>query len=191
MVRELEEERSRRLAIVVDTLADVGDIGTPLDACCTAAASIIRVAIAQGHAIRTVGMRAGGSVDIWDDVDEGPLRRRLAALVPDGVPLAETLDRAAEAFRDVDVVVVIFPTWRSNGDEALARAIAGLAATRAAIVAVPVEVGPDDAKRIAAMRPEEAEASVASLARSGADVYPWSWNVTLEDALAREPVPTP
>ena len=142
MVRELEEERSRRVAIVVDTLADVGDIGTPLDACCTVAASIARVAIADGHGIRTVAVPAGRSVEVWDDVDEGPLRRRLAALVPDGVPLAETLDRAAEAFRDVDVVVLIFPTWRTNADEALARAVSGLAATRASVVAVPVEVGP-------------------------------------------------
>ena len=191
MVRELEEERSRRLAIVVDTLADVGDIGTPLDACCTVAASVARVAIAEGHSIRTVAMRAGRSVDMWDDVDEGPLRRRLAALVPDGVPLAETVDRAAEAFRDVDVVVLIFPTWRTNGDEALTRAIEALAATRASIVAIPVEVGPRDAKRIAALRSDEVEVFVASLARAGADVFPWFQGVPLGDALTRDPVMTP
>jgi uncharacterized protein (DUF58 family) len=191
MVRELEEERSRRLAIVVDTLADVGDIGTPLDACCTVAASVARVAIADGHGIRTVAMRAGRSVDVWDDVDEGPLRRRLAAVVPDGVPLAETVDRAAEAFRDVDVVVLIFPTWRTNGDETLIRAIEALAATRASVVAIPVEVGPEDAKRIAALRSDEVEAFVASLHRAGADVYPWREGVTLDDALARDPVAAP
>ena len=188
MVRELEEERTRRVALVVDTLADVGDIGTPLDACCTVAASIARVAIAEGHGIRTVAMRVGRSVDVWDDVDEGPLRRRLAALVPDGVPLAETLDRASEAFRDVDVVVLVFPTWRTNGDEALARAIALLAATRATIVAIPVEVGSDDAKRIAALRGDEVEAFIASLGRAGADVFPWRVGTPLDDALARDGV---
>jgi len=128
---------------------------------------------------------------MWDDVDEGPLRRRLAALVPDGVPLAETVDRAAEALRDVDVVVLIFPTWRTNGEETLTRAIEGLAATRASIVAIPVEVGPEDARRIAALRTDEVEAFVASLHRAGADVYPWRDGVPLGDALARDPVVAP
>jgi len=191
MVRELEEERTRRIAVVVDTLADVGEIGTPLDACCTVAASIARVAIAEGHGIRTVAMRAGRSVDVWDDVDEGPLRRRLAALVPDGVPLAETLDRAAESFRDVDVVVLILPAWRTNGDEALRRAIASLAATRATVAAIPVEVGPDDAKRIAALRSDEVEAFVVSLGVAGAEVYPWRVGIPLADALVRDRVTAP
>ncbi|MGZ8652696.1 MAG: DUF58 domain-containing protein [Actinomycetota bacterium] len=190
MVRELEEERSRRLAIVVDTLADVGEESTPLDACCTAAASIARVAIAEGHTMRMIAARAGRSVDVFDDVDEGSLRRRLAAIVPDGVPLAESLDRGAEALWDVDVVVLIFPTWRTNGDGGLAHAIEALAAARPSVVAVPVEVGPQDARRIAAMTTEEVDAFVASLVRSGADVYPWRHGASLGAALARHPVVT-
>ena len=130
-------------------------------------------------------------MDVWDDVDEGPLRRRLAALVPDGVPLAETLDRSAEAFRDVDVVVLIFPTWRTNGDEALSRAIASLTATRATVAAIPVEVGPDDAKRIAALRSDEVEAFIASLGVAGAEVYPWRVGMPLADALVRDRVTAP
>ncbi len=66
-------------------------------------------------------------VDVSDDVDDGPLRRRLAALVPDGVR-SPSRRSGAEAFRDVDAVVLIFPTWRSNGDPALGRAIETLAA---------------------------------------------------------------
>ena len=190
MVRELEEERSQRLAIVVDTLTDVGDEGTPLDACCTAAASIARVALADGHSIRMIAVRPGRSVDVSDDVDEGSLRRRLAAIVPDGVPLAEVVDRGGEAFRDVDVVVLIFPTWRTNRDGALARAIEALAAAHTSVVAVPVEVGPDDAKRMAAMKAEEVDAFVATLGWSGADVYPWRHGAPLDAALAREPVVT-
>ncbi len=190
MVRELEEERSRRLAIVVDTLTDVGDEGTPLDACCTAAASIARVALADGHSMRMIAKRAGRSVDVSDDVDEGSLRRRLAAIVPDGVPFAELVDMGGDAFRDVDVVVLIFPTWRTNGDGALARAIEALAATRTYIVAVPVEVGPDDARRMAAMKAEEIDAFAATLVRSGADVYPWRHGAPLDAALAQETVET-
>jgi uncharacterized protein (DUF58 family) len=188
MVRELEEERSRRVAIAVDSLADVGDEGTPLDACCTVAASIARVAFAEGHSMRMISARPGRSVDVSDDVDEGSLRRRLAAIVPDGRPLAELVDTGGEALRDVDVVVLVFPTWRTNGDGALVRAIETLGATRTSVVAVPVEVGPEDAERIAAMTPEEVDAFVATLVRSGADVYPWRHGVPLDVALAREPV---
>ncbi|MEO8424933.1 MAG: DUF58 domain-containing protein [Actinomycetota bacterium] len=184
MVRELEEERSQRLAIVVDTLTDVGDEGSPLDACCTAAASIARVALAGGHTMRMIASHPGRGVDVADDVDEGSLRRRLAAIVPDGVPLADVVDKGGDAFRDVDVVVLIFPTWRTNRDGALARAIESLAATRTRVVAVPVEVGPDDAKRMAAMKAEEVDAFVTTLVRSGADVFPWGHDAPLDVALA-------
>jgi uncharacterized protein (DUF58 family) len=190
MVRELEEERSRRLAIVVDTLTDVGDEGTPLDACCTAAASIARVAITEGHGMRMIAGLPRRSVDVSDDMDEGSLRRRLAAIVPDGVPLAEVVDSAGKAFRDVDVVMMIFPTWRTNGDGALARAIEKLTAARTYVVAIPIEVAPDDARRMSAMKAEDVDAFVASLVRSGADVYPWRHGVSLGAALAREPVVT-
>jgi len=189
MVRELEEEGSQRLAIVVDTLADVGDEATPLDACCTAAASIARVAFSDGHSMRMIAARPGRSVDVSDDVDEGSLRRRLAAIVPDGLPLAELVDMGSEALRDVDVVVLVFPTWRTNGDGALARGIEQLAA-HASVVAVPVEVDPDDARRIAALTSEEVDALVASLVRSGADVHPWRHGVPLDAALAPVPVMT-
>jgi hypothetical protein len=101
------------------------------------------------------------------------------------------LDRAAEAFRDVDVIALIFPTWRTNGDEALSRAIGLLTATRATIVAIPVEVGPDDAKRIAALRSDEVEAFIASLGRAGAEVYPWRVGMPLADALVRDRVMAP
>ena len=41
-------------------------------ACCTAAASIARVAIGEGHGIRTVAMRAGRSVDVVGRRRRGP-----------------------------------------------------------------------------------------------------------------------
>ena len=58
-------------------------------------------------------------------------------------------------------------------------------------MAIPVEVGPEDARRIAALRPDEVEAFVASLHRAGADVYPWRDGVPLDDALARDAVMAP
>jgi hypothetical protein len=106
------------------------------------------------------------------------------------VPLAEVVDSAGKAFRDVDVVMIVFPTWRTNGDGALARAIGALTAARTYVVAIPIEVAPDDARRMSAMKAEDVDAFVASLVRSGADVYPWRHGVPLDAALAREPVVT-
>jgi uncharacterized protein (DUF58 family) len=186
MVRELEEQRSRRLAIVIDTLTDIGDAGTPLDACCTAAASIARVAFTEGHRVRFVVSGPRATVEVSDDVDDGSFRRRLAAVVPDGVALADVIDRGVEAFRDIDAVVVIFPTWRSNGDGALARAIGTLTAAGTHVVAIPVEVGPQDARRVAALRTEEIEEVVGTLGRAGADSHLWSHGSALVDVLAPE-----
>jgi hypothetical protein len=138
-----------------------------------------------------ISARPGRSVEVWDDVDEGALRRRLAAIVPDGVPLAEFVDKGADAFRDVDVVVLIFPTWRTNGDGSLARAIEAMSAAHTSVVAVPVEVGVDDARRIASLGPAEVDGLVGALVRSGADVYPWHQGTPLNVALTREPAVTP
>lgn len=190
MVRELEEERSQRLAIVVDSLADVGHEGTPLDACCSAAASIARVAFSGGHNVRMIAAGQGRSVDVSDEMDEGSLRRRLAAIVPDGSPLAELVEMGADAFRDVDVAVLVFPTWRMNADGALAHAIEALVGAGTSIAAIPVEVGSEDAKRMAAMTAEEVDALAATLVRSGADVYPWRHGARLDAALVMEPVVT-
>ena len=189
MVRELEQQRSRRLAIVIDTLTDVGDVGTPLDACCTAAASIGRVAFTDGHRVRFVVSGPRVTVDVSDDVDDGSFRRRLAAVVPDGVALSDVLDRGAEAFRDIDAVVIIFPTWRSNGDAALGRAIGTVTATGTHVVAIPVEVGPQDARRVAALRAEEIEAFVGMLDGAGADTLLWRHETDLVDVLAPERSP--
>jgi uncharacterized protein (DUF58 family) len=183
MVRELEQERSRRIAIVIDTLTDVGDAGTPLDACCAAAASIARVAFTEGHRVRFVESGPGITVEVSDDVDDGSFRRRLAVLMPDGVALSEVLDRGADAFRDVDVVVVFVPTWRSNGDAPLGRAIGTLAATGTHVAAIAVEVGSHDARRVAALRAEEIDGFITTLDDAGADTYLWRSGSNLADVL--------
>ncbi len=187
MVRELEEERSQRIAIVVDTLADVVDGSSTLDASCIVSASVARVAFSSGHRVRTIAVGAGGSVDVADDVDEGPLRRRLAAVEPDGMPLADLVDRGTEALRDVDVAVLVFPTWRVHGDGGLVRAIEALVAAHTAVVAVPVEVAQETTRGLK-MQSDEVEGFVTALRLSGADVYPWRAGVPLADVFGREPV---
>jgi hypothetical protein len=192
MVRELEEELSRRLAVLVDTLTDVGDVATPLDACCTAAASIGRYAFDQGHAIRSLTTVAPrGEIEVADETDETSLRRRLARLEPNGIALATAVDAAGTALAGMDEVVLIFPTWRTNGDAGLARAVGELAGGRAHVVALAVEVGPQDARRVAALRPEEVDDAEAALSLAGAEVFRWRRGQPLPAALMVEEAMTP
>jgi len=187
MVRELEEERSRRMAVLVDTLTDVGEVATPLDACCTAAASIARCAFDEGHAIRSLtALPPRGEIEVADEIDDTSFRRRLARLQPNGIALATAVDAAGSALARVDEVVLIFPTWRTNGDAALAGAVEELAGGRAHVVAIAVEVGPEDARRVAALRPEEVDDVEAALTRAGAEVFRWRRGQPLPDALMIE-----
>ena len=191
MVRELEEERSRRLAIMVDTLTDVGGTGTPLDACCTAAASIAREAVAEGHGIRSIAATGRNDVVIADDVDELGFRRRLASLEPDGTTFAGLISRAGDALAGVDTVVLVFPTWRSNGDGPLEEKVEELAASGMHVVALVVEVDPALGRRVATLRSDEVDRLATALSTAGADVYVWSHGAPLDGVLAREPALTP
>jgi uncharacterized protein (DUF58 family) len=187
MVRELEEERSRRVAVLVDTLTDVGDVATPLDACCTAAASIARCVFEEGHAIRSLtALAPRGEIEVADEIDETSFRRRLAHLQPNGIALATAVDAAATALVGVDEVVLIFPTWRTNGDAALVQAVQELADGRPHMVAIAVEVGPEDARRVAALRTEEVDDVEAALTRAGAEVFRWRRGQPLPEALMLE-----
>ena len=85
--------------------------------------------------------------------------------------------------------MIIFPTWRSNGDAVLGRAIGTVTATGTHVVAIPVEVGPQDARRVAALRSEEIEAFVGMLDGAGADTHLWRHETDLVDVLAPERSP--
>ena len=187
MVRELEQERSRRLAIVIDTLTDVGDAWTPLDACCSAAASIARVAFTDGHRVRFVVSGPGVSVEVSDDVEDGSFRRRLAAVI------GRTVSRSPTSWVAAPRRFGIWTPWcwssRPGAPTAmppLGRAIGTLATTRTRVVAMPVEVGPLDAGRVAALRPEELEGLLEMLSAAGADTHLWPHGANLSDVLAME-----
>ncbi len=187
MVRELEEERSRRLAILVDTLTDVGDLDTPLDACCTAAASIASAAVADGQGIRSIVAAGRNDVQASGDLDELGFRRILARLEPDGTTLPGLLARGAEAFVDVDTAVLVFPTWRTNGDGPLAKQVEDLVGSGVHVVTVLIEVDPALTARVAALRSEEVDVLATRLTEAGAEVYRWPHGTSLTDVLAREP----
>ncbi|HEX7247821.1 MAG TPA: DUF58 domain-containing protein, partial [Actinomycetota bacterium] len=156
MVRELEQEQTRKLAIVVDASRDAPPTGdhplTPLDRACSAAASIALATRAHGHGARLV--TAGAEPDdaapadgVWaSGADEGVLVRaderalleRLAVLAPSPCPGLPELASGIEAsLRGVETVVLVFPTWKENGAGALTDAVASLTRHIPTVVAVP------------------------------------------------------
>jgi len=144
MVREFEEERTRRLAVVVDTELDFGEEWTPLDRCCTVAASLLDAALARGHGTRLIGAGPDGEVEIVARLDGPELLRWLARLRPSGLGVAPLLDRlGSEELRGVESVVVSFPAWRDRDVAALLAAAGRLTSIVDRVVLVPVVL--DDA----------------------------------------------
>ena len=182
MVRELEEERSRRLTIVVDTLADVGDDGH-------AARRVLhgrrihrprRVRRGSHHAHDLVRVRAGPSTcrTTWT-------RGRSVAGSPRSCPTGcrspSSSTECADAFRDVDVVVLIFPTWRTNGDGALVAGDRGDVGRRTRPSSrCRSRSGPTTRSGSRRCGPIEVDGLVSALVRSGADVYPWRHGTPLD-----------
>jgi uncharacterized protein (DUF58 family) len=176
MVREFEEERTRRLAIVVDTQQDTGDAWTPLDRSCAVAASVAEAASAHGHGVRLAAGAPGGEVGFLARADEGEALRWLAELEPSGVPLVEVLGRLGhEELRGVETMVVIFPAWAGTDVAALCEVLGGSPVRT--VVCVPVGLGEGEGRG----------AALASLAgdlrRVGVDTFPWETGAELAAAL--------
>jgi uncharacterized protein (DUF58 family) len=171
MVREFEQEQTRRLAILVDAAWDAGEAWTPLDRVCAVAASVAMAALAQGHGTRLV-VPAGADVEVLARTDGAELLERLARLTPAPTPSFLTMIADAGSLRGVESVVLAFPARRGNDPATLVPAVAALAGQTGQVVAVPVEIDADEA-------PEEALAEgdwtrlEESLRTAGAEVYPW------------------
>jgi uncharacterized protein (DUF58 family) len=188
MVREFEEERTRRIAIVVDTVADAGETWTPLDACCSAAASIVLAAAADGQGARVLAPTAH-DVEVAAHEDGAASLRRLARLTATGRTLAEAAPELADGLRGAETVVVIAPTWRANAARDLVPALVRLGAAGARVVVLPVVLDPERDGRFA-MPASDAEALVADLRRTGSATYPWRRDEDLAGALrAGAPMP--
>ncbi len=165
MVRELEEERTRRLAIVVDTERDEGETWTPLDRACAVAASLLEAAVAAGHGAR-LAAAVGDEVDVVSRADDAEMLRWLAELRPGGLALGQILARLdVDVLRGVGTIVVVAPAWPEGFDAGLASRLAALPADRVVFVPVMTE-----------------GTVVPSLA--GVDVYPWHDGEDLAAALA-------
>jgi uncharacterized protein (DUF58 family) len=178
MVREFEEERTRRLVVVVDTERDEGEAWTPLDRCCSVAASVLDAATAHGQGARLIAARPGLGIDVLPRADRSEMFRWLAKLEPSGVPLDEVLaGLGPEDLRGIQTLVIAFPNWgggerpRWDGD------VRRLVRLVPRVVCVLAEPGAGEAGPVA-----------EALSAAGADVCRWGPADDLAEAMSREEV---
>jgi uncharacterized protein (DUF58 family) len=191
MVREFEQEQTRRLAVVVDASRDEGTIWTPLDRVCCVAASVVSAVLAQGHGARLVTAdpleqdTTLTAPDVLFRVAQEEIFERLALLEPGGPPFTGLVGSLAEGpeLRGVETVVLVFPTWRQNDADALPPAVQRLTERIMRVVAVPVVLVREDTGYDAL-----SDADVAGLEQrlraAGAVVHPWMPGQELAVALA-------
>ena len=189
MVRELEQEQTRRLALVVDVSRDGEPLDaalTPLDRVCSAAASIALAAFAQGHGARLV-TGDHGDAEVLARADDREMLERLALVepAPDARPFPTLVADAAGSLRGVETAVLIFPTWQANDAEHMTPVVESLAELIPVVVAVPIVVGAGT--RTGALQDERVEGLVQRLRATGALVYPWRPGTSLIVALGMGP----
>jgi uncharacterized protein (DUF58 family) len=191
MVREFEREQTRRLAIVIDAVADVpvADGPTPLDVCCSVAASVAFAAHGAGRGVRLVATASGEPVTV-SRTEPAATLRWLAELRPGGgLPIADLADRLGEEVLGAATLLVAIPTWRSNRPEPVGRAIGDLAGLAPRVVVVLVEVHTfDGARRASPLEPDEVDLLEDAVRRGGALVYRVGAGDDLARTLGRSPV---
>jgi uncharacterized protein (DUF58 family) len=187
MVREFEEETTRRLAIVVDALTDVGGSWTPLDAACSAAASVALAAAARGQGVRLVVRDAGEVAVTSPGQDE--LLDSLAAVEPDGRSVAATCLELRGALGGMESALLVLPTWRANDPEAVIPAVRDLSEETGRVAVLLVDAASRGAPPEACLTAPAISALEAALQAAGASVFRWICDEPLADAFAREAVP--
>lgn len=191
MVREFEREQTRRLVVVLDAITDAGqaDGETPLDRCCSVAASVAFAAHALGQGVRVVAS-AGAEPASLARTEPQALLRWLAELRPGGgLSLADLLGRLGSEVLGAETVLLALPTWRANASGALAEAVADLAWRAPRVVAVLVEAHTfEGAGRAPALEQAEVDELADALADAGALVVRLGAETDLA-VLARHAVP--
>jgi uncharacterized protein (DUF58 family) len=183
MVREFEQETTRRMAIVVDASRDAGDGWTPLDRCCCAAASIALAARAHGHGARLV-LAEDGRPDVLARADDNELLERLALLEADSrLPFAALLAGLGGELRGVETVVLILPTWRENDSQALAGPVGDLSERFSRVIVLMVEASQGSPKT--SLSEAAMNEAAQHLTAVGAEVHIWRADAELTDVLDR------
>ncbi|HEX9122686.1 MAG TPA: DUF58 domain-containing protein [Actinomycetota bacterium] len=187
MVREFEQEHTRRLAIVVDTLADAGEEETPLDTACSVAASVAFSALGRGHGVRLLAAREG-SVDALMRAEPPHLLEWLAELPAfGGLALAQMLPELGARLRGVQTVLLAVPTWRANAGLPDAVAAVQAVAPRVAAALIEAHGFPAD-RRAPVMSEREADRLAEGLLARGVAVYRVRAKEDLAACLARPTV---
>jgi uncharacterized protein (DUF58 family) len=189
MVREFEREETRRLAVVLDAAADAGTGVTPLDRCCSVAASVAFAAAGRGQGVRLIAS-IGGETATLQRAEPPELLRWLAELRPSGGPtVADLLAGIGTELQGVDTVVLALPTWRSNGTDDIADATGEVCARVPRVVVVLVEVQTfDGVQGELALGVAELEELEDALGRRGALVTRVDAEGDLAAALGRLPL---
>jgi uncharacterized protein (DUF58 family) len=191
MVREFEREQTRRLAVVVDTMTDagVGSGETPLDRCCSVAASVAFAAHTAGQGVRLIAA-SGGAPASLARAEPHTLLRWLAELPPGGgLPLAELIGGLGSEVLGAETVLLALPTWRANSAESLADVVADLVWRAPRVVAVLVEAHTfGEIGHVPALEPGGVDALADSLEAAGALVFRLGAGTDMS-ALARVGVP--
>ncbi|MEW6060288.1 MAG: DUF58 domain-containing protein [Actinomycetota bacterium] len=172
MVREFEQERTRRLAIVVDTSADAGEEDTPLDSCCSVAASVAFAALGRGRGVRLLAAR-GGRLEVLARAEPPRILEWLAELRPfGGLALADVLRELGPHLRGVETLLVVLPTWRANATGGFVDAVSALCGNlpRVTLVLVDAESFEPD-RRAPALGSEEVDRLELAANERGASVY--------------------
>jgi uncharacterized protein (DUF58 family) len=186
MVREFEEERTRRLAIVLDVhdAEPVGDDPSPLDRVCTAAGSIALAAAHEGHGARLIADTPGPEgPEVRSRLDETPMLRWLAELEPPRTdparPFAEVLGGlGVEALRGVETAVVVAAWWPGEETDRLRAAVRALDARVDRVVVVHAIAGSEVTPGLLA------EVDRFEEALAGIECRRWLPGRPLEEALA-------
>lgn len=180
MVREFEQERTPRVALVVDDWADDradDETMSALDACCCAAASIAHAVAARGSEVRL--LVPGGSDRQRSGADD--VVHRLAYLESTGVPLQSRLAGLVNELPGEESLVVVFPTWRANDAATLVPLVAELVGAVPHVLALAVEL--PAGVRVPRLQTDELLGLVDVLWDAGADVRVWRSNEDLASCL--------
>jgi hypothetical protein len=141
MVRDFEQERPDRLAILIDTSAEGNDREGPLDAACAVAASVALLALERGQPVDLCAGRDRGLDLLVRPSPPGALEWLARLGAGGGLPLAEAAARAAAALGSDRTAVIVLPTWRWNGAEAAQAFLGPLRSSGRDPVAVVVDAG--------------------------------------------------
>jgi uncharacterized protein (DUF58 family) len=190
MVREFEREQTRRLAVVIDAVADLaaGSAPTPLDVCCSVAASVAFAAHGAGQGVRLVSA-VGGRVNTVSRTDPAATLEWLAELRPGGgLALRDLAAELGPELLGTATLLLTVPTWRANAAEELGPAIAELVPRAPRVVVVLVEVHTfAGASRAPHLDAGGADRLDAELRRAGALVYRLGAESDLAEVLGRIP----